>query len=194
MTPRTPLARAILAVALLNLAYFGVEFVVALRIESAGLLADAADFLEDAAVNLLILLGLGWSAANRARLGRGLALLLLAPALAFAWTLWRKLQAPVVPAPDLLSLTGLGALTVNLGCAFLLARYKDHEGSLTKVAFLLARNDAIANVGIILAAGLTAVTRSIWPDVLVGCVIAWMNMDAAREVLEAARGEREPAA
>jgi len=187
----TPLARAVLIVALLNLAYFGVEFMVAVRIESASLLADAVDFLEDATVNLLILLGLGWSAANRARLGRVLALLLLAPAMAFLWTLWRKLQAPVVPAPDLLSLTGLGALIVNLGCAFLLARYRDHEGSLTKAAFLSARNDAIANVGIILAAGATVMTRSIWPDVLVGCAIAGMNIDAAREVLAAARGESD---
>lgn len=185
----TPLARAILIVALLNLAYFGVEFAVAVRIESASLLADAVDFLEDATVNLLILVGLGWSATNRARLGRVLAVLLLAPALAFVWTLWRKLQAPVAPAPDLLSLTGLGALVVNLGCAFLLARYRDNEGSLTKAAFLSARNDAIANVGIILAAGATVVTRSIWPDLLIGCAIAWMNIDAAREVLAAARGE-----
>ena len=76
------LARAVLIVAVLNLAYFGIEFAVALRIESASLLADAVDFLEDAAVNFLIILGLGWSAANRARLGQLLALILLAPALA----------------------------------------------------------------------------------------------------------------
>lgn len=191
-TLRGALGRAIRIVALANLAYFGVEFTVALRIESASLLADAADFLEDAAVNLLILLGLGWSARNRARLGRLLALVLLAPALAFLWTLWRKLQAPVVPAADLLSLTGLGALAVNLSCAFLLARYRNHEGGLTRAAFLSARNDAIANVGIILAGGVTLLTRSLWPDVLVGGAIAWMNIDAAREVLAAARGESDP--
>ena len=188
------LKRAILVVALLNLAYFGVEFLVALKIGAASLLADAADFLEDATVNLLILVGLGWSAANRARLGQLLALLLLAPALAFLWTLWRKLQAPVAPAADLLSLTGLGALAVNLSCAFLLARYRNHQGSLTRAAFLSARNDAIANVGIILAGGLTLLTRSLWPDVLVGVAIAYMNIDAAREVLAAARGESDPQA
>jgi len=187
---KSSLARAVLIVAALNLAYFGVEFVVALRIESASLLADAVDFLEDAAVNFLIILGLGWSAANRARLGRLLALILLAPALAFLWTVWRKIAAPVAPAPDLLSLTALGALVINLFCAFLLARHRDHAGSLAKAAFLSARNDAIANVAIIWAAGATLLTHSIWPDIVVGCAIAWMNIDAAREVLAAARGEK----
>jgi Co/Zn/Cd efflux system component len=184
------LARAVLIVAVLNLAYFGVEFAVALRIESASLLADAVDFLEDATVNVLILLALGWSAANRARLGQWLALILLAPALAFLWTLWRKIDAPVVPAPDLLSLTGLGALAINLFCAFLLASHRHQAGSLAKAAFLSARNDAIANVAIIGAAGVTFLTKSIWPDIVVGCAIAWMNIDAAREVLAAARGEK----
>ena len=184
------LTRAVLIVAVLNLAYFGVEFAVALRIESASLLADAVDFLEDATVNALILLGLGWSAANRARLGRLFALVLLAPALAFLWTLWRKIGAPVVPAPDLLSLTGLGALAINLSCAFLLASHRHHGGSLAKAAFLSARNDAIANVAIIGAAGVTVLTKSMWPDIVVGCAIAWMNIDAAREVLAAARGEK----
>ena len=49
-------------VAILNLAYFGIEFAVALAIGSVSLFADSIDFLEDASVNLLILVALGWSA------------------------------------------------------------------------------------------------------------------------------------
>jgi Co/Zn/Cd efflux system component len=52
-------------VALLNFAYFGVEFAVAVAIGSVSLFADSADFLEGASVNLLILLALGWSAVAR---------------------------------------------------------------------------------------------------------------------------------
>ena len=164
-----------------------------MRIQSASLLADAVDFFGDAAVNLLIFIGLGWSIANRARLGRLLALIILAPALAFLWTLWRKLGAPVTPAADLLSLTGAGALAINLFCAFLLARHRHHAGSLAKAAFLSARNDTIANVAIIAAGGATALTRSPWPDIVVGLGIAAMNIDAAREVLAAAKGEKDTA-
>jgi Co/Zn/Cd efflux system component len=46
-------------VAALNLAYFGVEFAVALKIGSVSLFADSVDFLEDAAVNFLITVALG---------------------------------------------------------------------------------------------------------------------------------------
>lgn len=80
-------------------------------------------------------------------------------------------------------------------CAFMLARYRHHGGSLTRAAFLSARNDALANVAII-AAGLAtaAVWRSAWPDLIVGLAIALMNADAAREIWQAARKEHRAAA
>jgi Co/Zn/Cd efflux system component len=53
------LRRVVILVAGLNLAYFGVEFAVALVIGSVSLFADTIDFLEDAPVNLLIALALG---------------------------------------------------------------------------------------------------------------------------------------
>ena len=187
------LQRTVRRVALLNLAYFGVEFAVALTIGSVSLFADSIDFLEDASVNLLIVLALGWSLRARARVGMALAGILLLPALALLWALWQKWHAPVPPAPLPLSLTGLGALAVNLSCAMLLARYRHHAGSLTRAAFLSARNDAFANIAIVLAGGLTAWSGSVWPDVVVGLGIAAMNADAAREVWEAARGERRAA-
>lgn len=183
------LRRAVLIVALANLAYFGVEFAVARRIGSVSLFADSVDFLEDASVNLLILLALGWSARGRANLGMGLSVLLLAPGLATLWTIVSKFTHPQVPDPDLLSITGLGALGVNLACAFLLARYWAHSGSLTRAAFLSARNDALANIAIIGAGLVTAATHAIWPDLIVGLAIAAMNIDAAREVWQAARRE-----
>jgi Co/Zn/Cd efflux system component len=90
-----------------------------------------------------------------------------------------------------LTLTGIGALLVNLTCAFILARFRDHRGSLTKAAFLSARNDALANLAIIAAGGVTAfLWRSAWPDLLVGVGITVMNADAAREVWSAAHDER----
>lgn len=183
------LRRAVLMVALLNLAYFGVEFAVALRIGSVSLFADSVDFLEDTSVNLLIFFGMGWSLKARARLGMGLAGVLMIPALATLWALWMKFNHPIPPEPLPLSLTGLGALAINLTCAFILARFREHSGSLTKAAFLSARNDAIANVAIISTGIVTALTNSVWPDVAVGLAIAAMNAGAAREVWEAAREE-----
>ncbi len=177
-------------VALLNLTYFGIEFGVARAIGSVSLFADSIDFLEDASVNLLILVALGWTARNRARVGMALAVILLIPGLATLWTAWEKFSTLVPPDPLPLSLTGLGALVVNLICAFMLVRYRQHQGSLTRAAFLSARNDAFANVAIIAAGFVTVYLRSAWPDLIVGLGIAVMNADAAREVWTAARAER----
>jgi Co/Zn/Cd efflux system component len=187
------LRRVVIVVAGLNLAYFGVEFAVARAIRSVSLFADSIDFLEDASVNLLIAIALGWSATGRARLGMGLACILLVPGLATLWTAWGKFAAPVPPAPIPLSLAGVGALAVNLSCAFMLARFRAHSGSLTRAAFLSARNDTVANVAIIAAGFVTAYTYSAWPDLIVGLGIAAMNADAAREVWRAAREEHQAA-
>ncbi|WP_309663558.1 cation diffusion facilitator family transporter [Tabrizicola sp.] len=183
------LRRTVLIVALLNLGYFGIEFVAALRIGSVALFADSIDFLEDTAINLLIFVALGWTAMRRARVGMVLAALMLVPGIAFLWTLVQKYLAPVPPDATVLTVIGLGALAVNLTAAVLLARHRRAEGSLTRAAFLSARNDALANVAIIGAGLLTAVHPSIWPDVIVGLAIAAMNLDAAHEVWEAARKE-----
>src|SRR5882762_3161606 len=93
------LRKVVIIVAILNVAYFGVEFAVASAIGSVSLFADSVDFLEDASVNLLILLALGWGARRRARIGMLLAGLLLVPGLATLWMAWEKFQAPVAPAP-----------------------------------------------------------------------------------------------
>jgi Co/Zn/Cd efflux system component len=186
---RGDLRSTVRLVALLNITYFGIEFAVARVIGSVSLFADSIDFLEDASINLLILLALGWSIANRARVGMALAGILLIPGLATLWTAWEKFNAPTPPDPLSLSLVGLGALAVNLSCALMLARHRHRSGSLTKAAFLSARNDAFANVAIIAAGLLTAYTLSAWPDLVVGLGIAVLNADAAREVYTAAREE-----
>src|SRR3954451_16309269 len=147
------LRRVVLVVALLNLAYFGVEFAVALAIGSVSLFADSVEFLADGSIHLVIFVALTWSAPRRALLGMVLAGILLVPGFATLWTAWDKFWLPLPPAPIPLTLAGTGALAVNLTCAVILARYRGHAGSLTRAAFLSARNDAFANVAII-AAGL----------------------------------------
>jgi Co/Zn/Cd efflux system component len=189
----TTLRRVVGIVALLNLGYFGVEFSVALVIGSVSLFADSVDFLEDASVNLLILLALGWSLKARARVGMGLAGILLVPALATLWALWNKFQLPAPPAPLPLTATGFGAMFVNFGCAMLLMRYRHRGGSLTRAAFLSARNDVFANIAIVIAGAATAMTHAVWPDMAVGACIMLINADAAREVWQAARSEHRGA-
>jgi Co/Zn/Cd efflux system component len=179
---------------LLNLAYFGVEFGVALAIDSVSLFADSIDFLEDATINGLILLAFGLAAIWRQRVSYVLAGIILVPGLATLWTAWEKYFDPVPPAAFKLTITGLGALAVNAICAYLLARHRHVGGSLTKAAFLSARNDVLANAAIIAAGLITALHPSAWPDLIVGIGIFALNAGAALEVIEAARKEVDEAA
>jgi len=141
------LVRVVRIVALLNLGYFAVEFGVARSIGSVSLFADSIDFLEDASVNALILLAFGWSTARRPEsaccCGDPAD-----PGIATLWTRGRRswLRRPV---GDPVDARGSGALAVNLFCALLLVRFRNESGSLTRAAFLSARNDAIANFAII---------------------------------------------
>ncbi len=158
------------------------------------LFADSIDFLEDTSVNFLVLVALGWSARRRASVGVVLAMLLLVPAVAAAWMAWQKFQSPLPPQELALSATGLGALLVNVYCAWLLVRVRNVAGSLSRAAFLSARNDAFANLAIIAAGGVTLFWSSAWPDLIVGIGILLMNLDAAREVYVAARRDASHAA
>src|ERR1700737_1019197 len=107
--PENGLRPAVGLVALLNLAYFGVEFAVALAIGSGSLFADSIDFLEDATVNGLILVPPGGVTPGAD--GRdGAPRVPFVPPIATAWTAWQKFNLPVPPAPLPLSLAGLGAL------------------------------------------------------------------------------------
>ncbi len=185
------LRQIVLLVMLLNLAYFFVEFSIGLKIGSVSLFADSIDFLEDAIVNFLILIAIGWSTEHRARVGMLLAGVLLIPGLATIWTAFSKFQAHLTPSPFTLTLTGLGALGINFTCATMLTQFRKHESSLMRAAFLSARNDVLANIAIIAAGCLTFYFPTIWPDLIVGLGIAAMNLDAAKEVWETAKKEHK---
>ena len=185
----TRMRRIVLAVALLNLAGMVGEVIVASVIGSVSLFADAADFLEDFLINLLVVVALGWAVASRRKAAGWLAGLILIPALAaFGTAVW-KLISGTPPTAEALSVTGAVAMVINLVCALLLMSLRSEGGALVRGAWLAARNDVLGNVLIIIAGLITLVWASIWPDVIVGVVMGVINLGAAREVLEQARAE-----
>lgn len=195
LDPAASTLRPVVArVAALNFGCFFIEIAVALAIGSVALVMDSLDFLEDAAINLLIVAGLGWSARNRARLGAGMAFLLVLPALAGAYAAYEKFADFTPPAALPLVLTGLGAFAVNLACALMLARHRTGSGSLTRAAYLSARNDTVANLAVVAAGLTTVVVPSPWPDLVAAALIAVINADSAVDILRAAAAERRAAA
>ena len=183
------LRRTVLTVATLNLIYFAIEFYFGRRFNSISLISDSIDFLEDASINILIALAIGWSLRKRQITSYFLAIILLIPGIAFIWNAISQLLSPEIPEGAGMSYVGLGALVINVTCAIIIARHKNEEGGLVKAAYFSARNDAIANVLIITAGASTVIYPSIIPDLLIGIIIFIMNADAAKAVLKAARSE-----
>ncbi|WP_312874185.1 cation transporter [Corynebacterium belfantii] len=183
-------ARQIVAwVAILNLAGFIIELVIASIIGSAALFADAADFLEDFLINMLVLTALGWSVTSRRKASYGLAGLILIPAVAALGTAIWKMVSGQPPESLALSVTAILAMLINLASALLLLQLSKHETALVRGAWLAARNDVLANL-LILAAGIvTLFWFNPWPDIMVGLVIGIINLSAAAEVFEQARAE-----
>jgi Co/Zn/Cd efflux system component len=184
------LRRIVLAVAILNLSYFFVEFAVALAAGSVSLLADSVDFLEDAAINLMIFLALGWPLARRAVMGKAMALIILGPAAVAGWQAIQRFSEQLAPDVVPVVLASLGAIAINGTSAGLLASVRHRGGSLSRAAFLSARNDVLVNVAIIGMAMVTLWTGSGWPDLILGCFIILLALHAAYEVWEVSEEER----
>ncbi|AGG66425.1 Co/Zn/Cd efflux system component [Corynebacterium callunae] len=87
-------------------------------------------------------------------------------------------------------LVSLGAIAINGTCALVIARVRQHSGSLGSAAFLLARNDVLVTAAIIVMALITAVIQSGWPDLILGIFIILLALHAAHEVWEVSEEER----
>jgi Co/Zn/Cd efflux system component len=184
------LRRIVLTVALLNVAYFFVEFSVALVAGSVSLLADSVDFLEDASINLLVFVALGWPLVRRAAMGKVMSVVILVPAAVAGWEAVQRFSDPVAPDVVPVVLASLGAVAVNGTSAVLLSRVRRHGGSLSTAAFMSARNDVVVNLAVIAMAAVTAWTGSGWPDLFLGCLIILLALHAAHEVWEVSEEER----
>jgi len=184
-----PLKSIVARVAILNLSYFAIEFYFAQRFNSVALFSDSLDFLEDASVNILIFLSFSLAVIWRARLSYIFAFLLLLPGCSFLYNALQQIAKPITPNGDGMSIVGLGALGVNIYCAIILNKFKEIKGGLAKAAYFSARNDAIANVLIIIAGIVTLFWLSAIPDLIVGSMIFLMNADSARAILKATNRE-----
>jgi Co/Zn/Cd efflux system component len=77
---------------------------------------------------------------------------------------------------------GVLALLANGVCFALLWRHRADDINMSSV-WLCSRNDLIANVSVVAAAGGVLLTRSGWPDMVVGIAIAALFARSAITVL-----------
>lgn len=93
-----------------------------------------------------------------------------------------KMLYPVMPNAETMGVIGGLALGANLVCFFLLHRHRDDNLNMSST-WLCSRNDLIANVGVLLAAGSSYALTSRWPDIVVGVAIASLFLNSAYTVL-----------
>lgn len=171
-----------------NAAMFVVELGAGLHSGSASLLADAIDFLGDAAnygVSLWVLaMALTWRA--RAALLKGASMLAFGVFVIgrVAWGAWQG----TAPEPLTMGSIGLLALVANLGVAMLLYAWREGDANMRSV-WLCTRNDALGNIAVMAAALGVFGTGAAWPDLAVAAVMAGLAISGGWSVVRQARGE-----
>ncbi|MBN9086300.1 MAG: cation transporter [Reyranella sp.] len=180
--------RALWIVVLLNAGYGLIEFVGGFVAASQSLKADALDFIGDGLISLLGLVAIRWGAKARAGTallqGVFLAALGIGVLLATAYRVFVLRQ----PEAELMGIFGAIGLIVNLTAAAVLVPHR-HGDANVRAIWLFSRNDAIANVAVVVAAALVAWTRTPWPDLGVAMVIAGLFLHSAYAIIVDARRE-----
>ena len=180
--------RALWLVVLLNVGFGLIELVGGFVADSQALKADSLDFLGDGSITFAGLLALAWGARARAfaALTQGLFLGALGIGV-IGFAIWRALHASV-PQGELMGGIGVAALVVNVSAALILARFREGDANVRAI-WLFSRNDAIANLAVIIAALLVIWTGRAWPDLFVAAVIALLFLHSAFEIVRNAQAE-----
>ena len=174
--------RVLVVVLLLNASMFVAEFTAGLIAGSAALMADSVDMLGDASVYGLSLYAITRSARWKAgaAVGKGIFVLLLG--FSVLVQIGVKVDNGVPPSSTLMLVFGGLALAVNLYCLRLMWRFRSLDVNMSSTVEC-SRNDALANVGVLVAAAAVALTGSFWPDIAVACVIAALFIRSALRML-----------
>ncbi|MDO3665374.1 cation transporter [Acinetobacter higginsii] len=182
--------RALWIALVLNALMFFVEIIGGSHARSVSLWADALDFAGDAAnyaISLAVLsMTLYWRATAALVKGITMAAFGIFVIVKVFWSWWLG----VTPEPMLMGAIGVLALAVNVISALMLYAFRDGDANMRSV-WLCSRNDAIANIAIIIAAIGVFGTGTMFPDLFVAFVIAYLGVSSGLAVIKQARMERK---
>ncbi|QHJ13773.1 Cadmium, cobalt and zinc/H(+)-K(+) antiporter [Paraglaciecola mesophila] len=170
----------------LNGGMFFVEFIAGWLGQSSGLMADSLDMLADAMVYMVGLYAVGKAIEYKAKaaLFNGSLQLVLAGFILFD-VLMRIINGSQPQTAIMLWVSFL-ALEVNLLCFVLLSRYRAGDINM-RASWICSRNDMIANVGVIVSAGLVVWLDSAIPDLVIGSIIALIIVQSSWKIVVQAK-------
>jgi len=180
--------RVLIIVLGINVVMFFGEIVGGIVGHSTALLADSLDMLGDALSYGLSLYaidrGIRWKA--RAALVKGF--IMMAFGIGVLTEAIVKSFLVVLPSAHVMGGIGVLALAANLVCLLMLTPHKNDDVNL-RSTWVCSRNDIIANVGVLVAAGAVVLLHSKWPDILVGLCVAIVFLTSALSVLKESLSE-----
>ena len=180
--------RALIAVIGINATMFFVEMSAGFWGGSQALKADALDFAGDTATYALSLAVIGASlrVRSKAALVKGASLALMA--LFVLTTTVASVFGESSPAAPIMSGVGLAALAANVASVLILLRWRDGDSNIRSV-WLCSRNDAIGNIGVIVAGAAVWITGSFWPDLIVAALLATLFLKSSAAITSQALKE-----
>ena len=180
--------RTLYIVLALNFAMFVLEIWQGTKADSTSLIADSMDFLSDSFSYVITLYVLTKSLRARAHASLLKAALMLCLAAVALGQGIHNLITHAMPHYTTMGWVGTLALIANVTSAALLYRTRNRDSNMESV-WLCSRNDAIANVAILIAAFLVFATESLWPDLIVALIITWLEGGAALKIIAHAKKE-----
>lgn len=166
----------------INFSMFVIEFTSSWFAHSSSLLADSLDMLGDALIYGFSLFVVSkskrWHASVSIAKGGIMAAFGIG---AVAQVIYRFLT-PTEPVAETMGWIAALALAANLGTAMLLLRHRNDDLNM-RSTWICTRNDSISNVAVLITAGLVALTKSKYPDLIVGLGIAILVLKSAYEIL-----------
>ncbi len=177
--------RALWFALLVNAGFFVAEIVAGVAAGSAALQADALDFLGDAANHGLSLGVAGSALAWRARAAAVKGGTMIAFALwVLASTVWHGVHG-TLPRAEIMGVVGIAALAANGGVALVFYRFRRGDANMRSV-WICARNDALGNAAVMLAALGVFGTGTGWPDVIVAAIMGGLGLWGGWQVVRQA--------
>lgn len=155
----------------INFGFFLIEIIAGLVSRSMGLVADSLDMLADASVYGLSLWAVGSTIRRKKSVARfsGIIQFVLA-GLGISEVIRRFIVVERVPDFKTMIIVSILALIANSVCLYLLQRTKSAEAHM-KASMIFTSNDVIINSGVILAGVLVLLTRSRYPDLMIGGIV-----------------------
>lgn len=155
----------------INLCMFFVEITMGIIGHSTALLSDSLDMFGDALVYGISLYVLHGSDRSKARVALIKGVLICLAGVSIFVEASHKMLSDIVPSAQIMGWMGLAALIANTASLLLITKYRRGDLNM-RSAYICSRNDIISNVGVLIAGGLVYLTRSKWPDIIVGLIIA----------------------